>query len=410
MLNDKVSNSLNSLLGWFEANGNAGYDPYDIKGLNMKMLNRMQDVSKLGLSDKIYRYLVIELADIYFPKITRKYYGVKPKVHATAQGLLFETYLNLYSISNDSAYLAKAEHYRNWLLENRSKFYPEHGWGTPFEWRAGDVTYKTGEPFAVVNAWVGSAFFKSHKITGNQDDLEVCNSICEFFINRLHISNVSDGKICFSYSAVKPNFINNSNLFVAEFLIRIGKETQNQRYIDLGKKAANYSVGTQLDSGVLPYFGPEEKKALKYDSYHSGYEIRMLYSIYEHIGDTIFLDAAKKYLDFFIKHFLDGDRIQTKANKKYPVDITSAAETILLLNHVREILPMDETQHKGIVSWIIDNLQTKKGWFIYRIQRPGVKIKIPYIRWGEAWMALALSDTLLNTPFRKSNQTKPNNL
>lgn len=44
----KVNDSLKNLLQWIHRNGNAGYDPYNIKGLNDAMLHRMQSVSQLG--------------------------------------------------------------------------------------------------------------------------------------------------------------------------------------------------------------------------------------------------------------------------------------------------------------------------------------------------------------------------
>lgn len=394
MIYGKVNDSLDKLLHWIQVNGDAGFDPYDIKGLNDKMLRRMQAVSQLGFIDKFYRYFIIELMDAYVPRLLRKWYKVKPKIHATAQGLLFETYLNLYLLREDPDFAAKASHYRDWLIANRSTIYPEFSWGTPFRWRSGDVIYDIGEPFAVVNAWIGNAFYKNYKLHNTTEDLEICKSICEFFVNRLHISRISEDKVCFSYSAVKPTFINNANLFVAEFLIRIGQETNNQDYIDLGTKATNYSLSTQLDNGVLPYFGPEEKKALKYDSYHSGYEIRMLYAISKLLEDDKIKGSVQQYFDFYTRHFLAGRRCLTKANKRYPVDITAAAECLLLLSQTKEFLS-NTNLYEGIIHYIIDQLQSEHGWFIYRIQKPGIKIKIPYIRWGEAWMALALSETLL---------------
>jgi len=42
-------------------------------------------------------------------------------------------------------------------------------------------------------------------------------------------------------------------------------------------------------------------------------------------------------------------------------------------------------------------MQTKEGWFIYMILNiKGVrrKVKIPYIRWGQAWMMRALASLL----------------
>ncbi len=400
MIYGKAEKSLENLLNWIQSNGDAGFDPYDIKGLNDAMLRRMQPVAKLGFSDKFYRYFVIELLDAYIPGHLRKWYRVEPKIHATAQGLLFDTYLNMSALKEDPGTSQKITHYRDWLIENRSKKYPEIGWGTPFKWRSGDVIYDIGEPFAVVNAWVGNAFYKSYKQKNNTEDLEICKSICEFFVNRLHISRLADDKICFSYSAVQPTFINNANLFVAEFLIRIGLETNNQHYIDLGTQATHYSLSTQMNNGVLPYFGPEAKKALKYDSYHSGYEIRMLYAISMHLKDEKIKGAAQKYFSFYLTHFLKGNRCLTKANKHYPVDITAAAECLLLLSQTREF-QSDDQLHRNILIWTINMLQSKQGWFIYRIQKPGIKIKIPYIRWGEAWMALALSESLIR--FKNDN-------
>jgi hypothetical protein len=402
MLYETSYKSLHKLLNWLSSNGDAGFDPYDIKGLNNKMLDRMKDVSDLSFINKLYRYFIIELLDLYFPKLTRLIYGVKPKIHATSQGLLFETHLNLYRISNDKKHLKKARSYRQWLIDNRSNKYPEYGWGTPFKWRSGDVIYNIGEPFAVVNAWIGDAFFKYYKINKSVEDLDICISICNFFINRLHISKVDENRVCFSYSAVKPNYINNANLFVAEYLIKIGIESNNNEFIKLGKMATNYSLSTQLKNGALPYFGPEENNPLRIDSYHSGYEIRMLYSIYSLTKDENMLAPIQKYVKYFKDSFIRKSRIRTKPHKQYPLDITSAAEIILLLNRTGDLFNYSKDDFQKILNKIIGDLQTKKGWFIYRIQKPWFKIKIPYIRWGEAWMALALSETLIHNQVKKS--------
>lgn len=55
-------------------------------------------------------------------------------------------------------------------------------------------------------------------------DLDYCKSNCGFIVNHLHIFRIADDKIYFSYSADKPAFINNTNLFVAKLLVRLGKE------------------------------------------------------------------------------------------------------------------------------------------------------------------------------------------
>ncbi len=47
-----------------------------------------------------------------------------------------------------------------------------------------------------------------------------------------------------------------------------------------------------------------------------------------------------------------------------------------------------------VLNWTIANMQDKKGYFYYQKYR-FYKIKIPYIRWSQAWMFYALT-TYLN--------------
>ncbi len=51
----------------------------------------------------------------------------------------------------------------------------------------------------------------------------------------------------------------------------------------------------------------------------------------------------------------------------------------------------------GVARWVIERMQTPEGWFIYMIdKRFGWEWRsdIPYLRWGQGWMLLALSQWL----------------
>jgi hypothetical protein len=51
---------------------------------------------------------------------------------------------------------------------------------------------------------------------------------------------------------------------------------------------------------------------------------------------------------------------------------------------------------RKIALWTIENMQDEEGYFYYRCGK-FYKNKIPYIRWGQAWMMNALSYLLLNS-------------
>jgi len=392
---NKIFNSLHKLEKWISKNGDAGFDPYDVKGLNLKTMNLMKELEEMTFLQIIQRILLIEIADGYFPKITRKLLHIPPKIHPTSQGLLFSSYLNLYQLYPKKDYLRKAEKCKNWLIENRIMNYNNYCWGTPFSWKSGSTYYNIGTPFAVVCAWIGEAFYKNYQQFNDQESLQICKSICEFFINDLQISNVSKDKICFSYSPLKKDYVNNVNLFVAEFLIKIGTITNNLVYLDYGHKALNYTLSNQMPNGSIPYFGKEAKEKFKTDLYHSGYEIRMLYSIWKLTNNDEILQATKRYLQFFMNNYFHNGIIpKLTPEKGFLVDITACAEVILVFSELRKDFHIDEQFINNTVNWIICNMQTKMGWFIYRIKKNRYKVKIPYIRWGEAWMMLALSNLL----------------
>ena len=79
----------------------------------------------------------------------------------------------------------------------------------------------------------------------------------------------------------------------------------------------------------------------------------------------------------------------------YPVNIHSCAEAILCNTTLAEEFEEGRALLPGLCDWIIANMQTPQGWFIYMIQQVDQKerhVAIPYIRWGQAWMLASLSE------------------
>ncbi len=59
----------------------------------------------------------------------------------------------------------------------------------------------------------------------------------------------------------------------------------------------------------------------------------------------------------------------------------------LLKDYDPSFLPFAQT----IADWTIKHMQSPKGYFYYRLT-PLFKNKIPYMRWGQGWMMLALAE------------------
>lgn len=393
---DTILLSLNNLENWLENNGYAGYDPYDIKG-------KPQIIKLTGLGNRhkiagILREIVFEIF-YTFPELSRNLLGVEKKVNAKAMGLLASSYSDLYFSTNQSVYLDKSVQCLNWLNNNKTITADGIGWGYPFDWQSAELI-PAGTPNGIVTTAAGDAFWKHFQITGNSEYLEICRKICLFLLS-LPVDELDDNRICFSYTPVFVNHVHNLNLFVAEFLIKVGSAVKNNEWLIIGNKAVNYTISDQLPDGSFDYNGPPEKPNRHFDNYHTGFILRMLYSIWRLTGRNDVYKAMKKCYEHYTANFFENNMIpMISPGKKYRIDIHSCAESINCLAALHEEFPESLDLAEKVLQWTITNLQDKSGYFYYGILKSRFtglpfKSKIPYIRWGQAWMHKALSSIIL---------------
>jgi rhamnogalacturonyl hydrolase YesR len=396
---EEILQSITRLDGWITVNGWAGYDPYDVRGhpLVLKLScnrnqNRASRLIKGGL------LLTIEA----FPRASRRLLRVRKETNAKAMGLFASAYLKLYEHVKEEAYLKKAYECLKWLEENKSEGYAGDCWGYPFDWQT-LVLIPKRTPSAVVSSICGDAFWDFYEFIGDKKYLDVCQSICQFLINSLNIDYVDDNRICFSYTPIDRFHVHNANLFAAEFLIRVGKESNNEEFYQHGIKALNYSLNAQNKDGSFYYWALSEKdiynisdSTLKnIDHYHTGFVLRSLYSIHKSTGDKRVLEALSKGYQLYRDRLFADKRVpKLKPDSTYPINVHSCAEAVLCMSTLSNVFPDALEYAQNAFLWAKENMQTKEGWFIYMILNIGGgrrKVKIPYIRWGQAWMMRAMS-------------------
>lgn len=403
----KIRNSIDRLDSWIYRNGWDGYDPYDIKGTYL--ISKLQKKTSF-VPIKIIRKFFND-AELLFPNKIRSIFGIKKEINAKAMGLFAKGYLNLFRATKRQVYLTKALVCLDWLETNYSKGYAGMCWGYPFAWQS-VIFIPKNTPSSVVSSIVGDAFWNAYMILGDCKYLHICESICNFFVNDLNKSIMESGGICFSYTPLDNFNVHNANLFVAEFIIRLGIALNNKEFLSLGEKAANYSIGEQNSDGSLYYWGKlqNENNPNHIDHYHSGFEIRSLYAIWQLTKHNKYKEALDKYVKFYHKELfsINKDSVIPRMTPThlYPVNIHSCSEAILCNTTIMNEYPQARALLPQICNWVLSNMQTNEGWFVYMIHRKfgvDLKSKIPFIRWGQAWMFLALSQYLMclkpNIPF-----------
>ena len=401
-INDKkkldILNAIYRLEDWFESNGLQGWDPYDVQD---SRIFRFIEKSFPNLPSRILIRILSEFNHV-FPLTFRKFFGVKQSINNKGLGLLLSSYSSLYKFSNDTKHLNKALSIANHLLKNSNKSYSGYSWGYPFNW-VSPILIPTGMPSSVVTSIVGDGFYRLYQITNDRKYLEVCEKICIFFMENLKITYISPDKniICYSYTPIDDYQVHNANLFVAEFLIKIGNHTGNTNFISQGIKCANFALKEQTKEGFLPYWGLQQTDKysngiIHTDHYHCGFEIRTLYSIWKNTNIIEFKKAYKNYFKWYKGNmFTQNGLPKYTSSSLYPINIHTSAEAILcntlLAENKDEInLTMD------LAIKIIKDMEYESGKYTHLIKKNifGFKVKsnIPLLRWGQAWIFLALVD------------------
>ncbi|MDO9578417.1 MAG: hypothetical protein Q7J16_11075 [Candidatus Cloacimonadales bacterium] len=393
---DKILNSIFKLDSWIECNGWSGYDPYDIKSL--KWIRKIIELSNNNYALVVIREIIFEIF-YSFPMISRKLTKIKPQINNKGMALLARGYLDLYRVTQKNDFLEKSKFCIDFLIKNANKKYSGFGWGYPFDWQSTSLIPKN-TPNGIVSTAVGDAFWSLYEFTNEQKYLSLCKEICTFLIN-LPIDYIKKDQICFSYAPSAINHIHNLNLFIAEFLIKVGQEVNNGEWVDLGLKAVNYTVNNQLSNGSFDYNGPPEKPYNFIDNYHTGFILRMLHNIWKLTeNQEIYMCLEKCYKHYIDNFFEDGKIPKLHPNRKYPVDIHSCAESINCLTQLKQTFPEGYKIAQNISIWTIENLQDETGYFYYGIRksrfiRKSYVSKVAYLRWGQSWMLKALSNLLV---------------
>lgn len=394
----QIQEAIERLEKWFDKNGLYGWDPYDIQDSNPF---RVIEKYLPNIVGKVFIRLLSELAFV-FPLSCRKILGVNKSVNNKGLGLMLASYASYYEYSSNPKHLDQAIHIADYLEENANNEYTGMSWGYPFDWLS-PLMIPAGMPSSVVTSIVGDGFYRLYLATQNKKYLDICEKICVFFMENLTITHGSDdsSSICYSYTPLDDYQVHNANLFVGEFLIRVGKIKNRKALIDQGVRCANFAFEEQTEEGFIPYWGLSQTEKYSHgrlhtDHYHCGFEIRSLHSIWLNTGISRFHDSFNKYLKWYRNNMFSEDGIpKYNAENIYPYNIHTCSEAILCLSKVAK-----DSDDKGFVvemaSTIVNEMEYSPGKYTHLIKNRfnllKVRSNIPLLRWGQAWMFLALID------------------
>ncbi|MGK9369475.1 hypothetical protein ACSSWA_11295 [Melioribacter sp. Ez-97] len=381
----KIEYSLTKLINYIESEGFKGYDPYDT-------LNSRFNFQKLG------RWPAIILTQVQKrnPINIRPILGIRKDFNSKAMGLFLESYSMLYVKTKNEKFKNHCNFFYNWLLENYSKGYSGYCWGYNFPWATPKEYVNSLIPSSVATAAVIKGLYQFFKITGDKKIPDIINSSSRFIVNDLHMYEDDSGK-CFSYTPLGQDVCYNASLFAGEILAINYKFNKDNYFKKICIDLVNFVVSKQKKDGRWNYsFDIKTGKEREQIDFHQGYILVSIYNIKNLLEYSCseWEDALKKGLRFYYENqFFKNGQSLWRIPKNYPVDIHNQSQGIITFKMLQEYGQIyDKFAHK-IAEWTIDNMQLETGYFIYRKNR-FIKNKIPYMRWGQAWMLRAFTELI----------------
>jgi|Deesub1362A_J573_1020465.scaffolds.fasta_scaffold08563_3 rhamnogalacturonyl hydrolase YesR len=368
---------LSKLEEYVESEEYKGYDPYD--GLN-------SPVSKV-IKGKYFRILLTQMMKIT-PINLRPMLGIKKECNPKGIGLFVIYYLLKYKYEKSTSFLKKILPLLHWLVVHKSKGYSGYSWGYNFDWQSRVFFIPKGTPTIVNSCFIGKAFLNAFLLTREEFYLKVAKGVGEFIVEELNRYE-ENNSLCFSYTPLDKIRVHNANMLGGEFLLKLYTAgVKKKEYVELAERCVKYSVEKQNKDGSW-YYGEEECERWV-DNFHTGFVLNSLYDYIKMSKKKEYWENLVKGYKFYLHNFVTKEgKVKYYSNKLYPIDIHAVAQTIITLVKLNQLdknsLPL---AHK-VAKWGIENMRSKEGYFYYRIGRV-VKNKIPYIRWGQAWMLVAL--------------------
>lgn len=383
MSNNIINKSFEKLVKYCEIQQFAGWDPYD--GLNSFLFRFLQ----LHRS-KFFRLLIIQF-NKKSPINFRPVFLISKSENPKGLALFLTAYCNLYKMASSKKTLEIINKLAYRLIELQSEGYSGACWGYNFDWQSRAFFLPKKTPTVVVTSFVAYSLLDAYDITNNKDFLETAISSKNFIVKDLKRTICKDG-FFFSYSPKDKSVVFNASLLGSRLLARIYSYTYETDLLTLAKASVKACVEKQNSDGSWYYGSMDIQKWI--DSFHTGYNIESLYEYQKYSGDKSFKTNIEKGLDFYRNNFFLEDGTPKYYHcKTYPVDPHALAQYIRTM-YITENLQQEKANIEKSLLWTTKHMQSSKGYFYYH-KGKYYTIKIPYMRWIQAWMMYGISHYLL---------------
>ncbi|MCB2167360.1 MAG: hypothetical protein KQI78_06850 [Deltaproteobacteria bacterium] len=368
-----------NLLAYCQNEGWAGWDPYD--ALNSRLFRLLP-----FLDQRIPRLILIQSMK-RSPINLRRMMLVPKTQNPKALALFLSSLIKIRKMGLAQNITIKS--LIEQIKELRSPDTPYWCWGYSFPWQTRTLLVPRGAPNLVCTTFVANALLDAYQDSADPACFEMAQSAAAYILNELYWTQ-GNSVACFCYPTPSARSrVHNANFLGAALLCRIYQHNKDDALLDAALRVCRYSVSKQEDDGSW-YYG-EHSSQQWIDNFHTGYNLCALADIGQFSETREFEVCLRRGFDFYQRNFFTPEgEPQYFHNRIYPIDIHSAAQSIITLLRFESMEETAKSKAYAVLRWVCRHMLDHHDFFYYQ-KTPYYMNKIPYIRWSQAWILYALS-------------------
>jgi hypothetical protein len=364
------------------ADGCRGYDPYDALSSPIFRLP--------GVGASKFVRLAAQQALKRLPFNLRPLLGIRKGYNPVTLALVLQGHSYLAR-----AFPAEAERYREAsaaliaeLARLSSPGYSGACWGYDFDWQTRFEYIPAFTPTIVATGFVTNALVTAYESLGIPEALPLCISAAEFVRTDLNRIPGPDGSFCWSYSPLDRQPVVNATAKGARLCAQVATLAGRSDLLADARDSLRFVAAHQRPDGAWPYAVDDPRSWS--DNFHTGYVLDCLQEYEHRTADTTFRAATDAGWTYYRDHFFDDGSIPRYYDRRrYPVDATAAAQSLLTLCRFGDLATA-----RRVADWSIRRLQRPDGAFAFQIHRHYTN-RIPYMRWSTSWLYCGLARVAL---------------
>jgi hypothetical protein len=386
-MQNSFEQALNDLFEWCRAHDFAGDDPFD--ALNSRVF-QATPLARFETPRLVWTQL-IKRSPVNLRRLTL----VPTQKNAKGTALFALAALANYRRLQTTEAESEVRDLLDELVSLQIRGYSGAAWGYNFDWQSRHFFAPRGTPMVVPTAFAARALLQAAETFRDEQYLKIARSSCQFILQDLRRTVETQAELCFSYSPIDQTHVFNASLLAAETLATVAAVTDENDFCDFATRAAHYVVKRQRDDGAWVYGAAANQQWV--DNFHTAYVLQSLSRIMKScaVADgRVIADALERGYNFWRERFFLADGWPKYYDDAlYPGDTHSAAAAIVTLLELRQLDNGALSSAEEIASWLLNNLRDSRGFFYYQRKRFHT-VRVPFMRWSQAWTAYALARLL----------------